>query len=1092
MKIAKIFFFINLFLFSFPAYCGNCIPSPLSCPPLNLQQQPIILINNLATPNLIFLLDDSTSMGKPLSQGGSSSKLGTSQNAIISMINEYPYFRYGFELINGKVFNPTATQASQYFWSIPASPFDNFLTRNASLINHIKSLPSTGGSKLSRAALIRIGKYYSGALDMNSSNIMRTSQENFSSMGSYASPILSKCQSNYVIFLTDGQWVSETNPSISHKNLNANLTSGDIDKDKKDLYLSDIARYYHVNNLLPTIQGSNRGNTYGEDAYDASWNQNMRFYAVSIEAAPTLKASQNGWPQEDPFTWDPATRIPYPVTISSPLWTTGGRNKIDDIWHAAFNTNGGFEYASSLPLVISTLRSFFQKINEATKTAETYNATYSGNSVAQNSSSLNTGSMIYQASFNSSTWMGDLYAFPISETGVISKTPIWSANCLLTGGTCTYPSGKNPGKDYTKRVVITCDDCNSPLPPRGVFLPVWTGRSGYKDEMAYKESKNCKNFQAYLSYAPYPVDTSVSIEMQVNSEYSGLLSNYIRGERVNEVQYSNGMFRTRKGLLGDIIDSAPVYVGAPNGNYADNSETAPYSEFKQSNINRQPLVYVGANDGMLHGFSADTGEELLAYMPCNSEIYENISYFSQPFYKHRFFVNATPTVSDAFINRFWYTILASGLGNGGKSIYALNITEPKDFIYPTQTRSIHVLNFSNRDSDDVGYIHGSPIIAKVKKDDKNHQWAIIFGNGYNSSTPTTGSGKAALYILFFTGPLFGGNAMAWVENQSFIKIPVGVGDRNNPNGLSTPYAFDINEDGIIDYVYAGDLQGNMWRFDLTDNTPTNWKNKASLLFTAQKTKSGDQAITAPPVVGAHPLGISRGVMVYFGTGKFLEPSDNNTTAQTTQTFYGIWDKLNTQGAPLVNSKNLLAQKILGTQTTSTGNYRLVSDNKIDWNTQQGWYLDLIDISRSSNEGERQVSVPVLRSDRIIFTTLIPPSNNDPVKNKNCEMSTTGSSWLMELNTSTGGAPPGAIFDTNGTGKFDSSATITVGSNTGFAAGYQSPVGITGSPAIFLAPDGKSEVKVLSGSGLSTVKESTGTSPSSANPTGRRENWIQVH
>lgn len=1065
----KIVLSLCMSLSSLSGFAGNCVSAPLSCPPLNLSQQPIILINKLAVPNIMFLLDDSSGMGRPLFSGVTDTKYAVSQNAIITIIKDYPNYRYGFEVVNGKMTNNHFV-ATNYFLPIPGFQFDDIAARNENVINHIKNISTYGGSVYSRAALMRVGKFYQGNLTPDSSNIMRVSIAS-----GYPSPILSKCQNNYVVFLTGGPWASETNPPISISSLDPTLSSGDIDKDKKDFYMSDVARYYYVNNLYPRIQGNNVGNTYGKDAYNATWDQNLRFYALSIESPPTLKAEANGWPQETNLP-NARTTQSSTMSVSSTTWTAYPANKIDDLWHAAFNTSGGFEYASSTSLVLSKLRLLFQDIAQH-KYSESFGANYSGASATQNSTLLNTGATVYQASFNSKTWTGEVYAFPISETGVIASTPIWSASCMLDGGTCSKPSGKNNGKTYDNRVIISRDFCDN----KGMAFRWPTGSF----------NRNCNNMVNFLANAPYSATTQKASEQTANDDYGKKLLNYIRGDATNEVKNRGGIFRTRTSKLGDIIDSSPIYVPAPYGNYSDQSESAKYSDFKNAYANRKPMLYVGANDGMLHGLDANTGDELLAYVPGDSQVYNNLGVLAAPSYSHNFFSNATPVSGDAFFKGSWHTILVSALGNGGKSVYALDITNPQWFS-ESKANTTYLFEFSNLNSDDVGYIQGTPIIAKVRKSASEHQWAIIFGNGYNSSTSTTGTGKAALYILFIE-PAMTSSGVSWVADKSFIKISVGSGDRNNPNGLSTPYAYDKSGNGIIDYVYAGDLQGNLWRFDLTDASPVNWKSKASLLFTAHKTQSGDQPITAPPVVGPHPLGEGSGVMVYFGTGKFLEPSDNSTTKQTTQTFYGIWDKLNAaSNFPMVDQKSLLVQKILGTQARTTGTYRLVSNAAIDWKTQLGWSLDLLDSSKTSNEGERQVSAPILHNGKIIFTTLIPPPSTDPAKANSCEISITGSSWLMELDAITGGAPTASTFDVNGDGKYGTNDMITVKSDSGYAAGSQSTVGISGPPAIFLSSDGKTETKVLSGTGLGTVQESPGTSPGSATSRGRRQNWIQVH
>lgn len=1049
----KIFVFLVLLACSFSAYTANCVSTPLSCPPLNLQQTPILLnpSDSADAPNIMFLLDNSSTMGAP---GGA--KAQAAKNAYKWILDSYPNFRYGLEYQSAAEDDYTRTTLTSKFKPIPALGA-NLATHNATLKTTIDSWQEFGGTPM-YLATIRIAKYLQGRMPL------------------HPSPVISKCQKNYLVIVTDGQWKNK-DPTRTIQDYAKNyaveksdpaVSTGDIDRDGDNKQFADLIRYFYVNKLNTAVQGPDIPNRYTANLEDPSFENNLRLFFVHLltdrqaTEVVTFPLGSDGWPNPHRaanFAWGGATG--------------GAPSGFVGMWHAAWNSNGAYaritdhntpNFENSLKGVLD---SFFQTISVIS---------YSGSPVAQNSSVLSTGSAIYQSYFTSLGWTGDVLAYGISDAQGISSAPMWSASCKLNGGACTNPVGVNTGKTATNRVIITRDWLSN----KGIAFR-WPTDYTTKSRTTYAPSKNISNF---LANAPHPVTTTTSTQITANNTYAQNLLNYIRGDATKEIK-NGGTFRNRTSMLGDIIDSSPVYVGKPDGAFNDTSEVMKYSDFKTANTNRTPVVYVGANDGMLHGFNANTGDEVLAYVPGDNEIYKKLPQLSMNPYNHAFFSNATPVVSDAFFKGQWRTILASALGNGGKSIYALNITNPASFA-ETNASNIYLFEFSNADDQDVGFIHGSPSIVKVRKDASSHQWAIIFGNGYNSSTATTGTGKAALYILLIDPALSGPN-VSWVLNTSFIKIPVGVGDRNNPNGLSSPYAFDKDGDGVIDYVYAGDLQGNIWRFDLTSNSPASWTSSASLLFTARQTANGDQPITARPVVGPHPDGIEKGVMVYFGTGKFLEPGDNSTTGQTTQTFYGIWDNLLTisPSTAIVSKTALLQQTILGSMSNPQGSFRLVSNNQMDWKTKSGWYIDLRDASLSSNNGERQVSVPFLRNDRVIFTTLIPPMKSNLTTN--CNSPVMGDSWLMELNMETGGSPM-VTFDTNGDGIFDKNDVIQVGSYIGEAAGYKSIVGIAGSPTIFVVPNASYERKVLSGSGLDLVKENAA---APREPSGRRESWKQI-
>ena len=285
----------------------------------------------------------------------------------------------------------------------------------------------------------------------------------------------------------------------------------------------------------------------------------------------------------------------------------------------------------------------------------------------------------------------------------------------------------------------------------------------------------------------------------------------------------------------------------------------------------------------------------------------------------------------------------------------------------------------------------------------------------------------------------------WSADTDYIKIDTGVGEtvsNPTPNGLAAPAAVDVDGDFMTDYIYAGDLRGNVWKFDVTDATPTNWKTTPTQLFTAA-TVSGPQPITVRPEVGRHYYE-DQGIMVYIGTGKYLETSDNSLTGPM-HTMYAIWDKLDGSTTAIPRS-DLLQQEILPDLTA----VRVVSDKVIDWDQHMGWYIDLPDA------GERHASRPLLRNERLIFTTITP---DDTV------CGTGGSSWLMEIDAFTGKRLDVSPFDYNEDGEIDDQDLVTInieGTPTKVAiSGLASPEGMLSTPAILAA--GKVEHKYSSGS-----------------------------
>jgi type IV pilus assembly protein PilY1 len=456
------------------------------------------------------------------------------------------------------------------------------------------------------------------------------------------------------------------------------------------------------------------------------------------------------------------------------------------------------------------------------------------------------------------------------------------------------------------------------------------------------------------------------------------------------------------------------------------------------------MVYVGANDGMLHAFNADTGREVFAYVP--RAVYPKLWELTDPDYndRHLYFVDGSPYVGEAYIGGAWGSYLVSGLGAGGRSVFAINVTSP------TGVTASQVL-WEYMDSD-LCYTFSQPQIARLP----NGQWAAIFGNGYPKTSgsyqcSTTG---AYLYVVdLATGALI-------------RKIGMNAGsvtyDGTN-NGLSTPALVDTDNDRIVDTVYAGDLYGNLWKFDLSSPSASSWgvANRAGPhgrpLFSARNADGISQPITAPVEVGRHPSG---GFMVYFGTGRYVAEGDPSDL--TVQSFYGIWDRpmsgtSNEITYTSASRSSVLQEQTLLSETTVSGrDVRTVSANNVNWSTQRGWFLDLIrPTSPPQRQGERVVDAPLLRFGRVIFNTLIPSTSA-------CSFG--GTSWLMELSAVTGQRLAETVLDINGDGLLN--ANDYVGGVP--VSGMRSSVGITSTPAVISA--GAQEFKIQSGSDTTGTNE----------------------
>ncbi|MCC8988325.1 MAG: hypothetical protein LM523_11545 [Candidatus Contendobacter sp.] len=524
---------------------------------------------------------------------------------------------------------------------------------------------------------------------------------------------------------------------------------------------------------------------------------------------------------------------------------------------------------------------------------------------------------LYQAKYNSENWTGQVLAIkPTSmATGTLVTTTLWDAGEELDKIT---PSA---------RIIIT--------------------RHPTKEFINFQWDDLDLSQQQALS-----PKTTVSGEDVYDFEVGKKRLDFLRGDTSNEGD-TVGKFRERNAtapdssVLGDIVNSSPVYVSYPPFRYQDDLETPTYSSFRKTNADRVGMVYVGANDGMLHGFSATDGKEKIAYVP--STAYKGLAQLTLPSYntttstsdggstgstQHRYFVDSTPTMGDAFWDDEWHTVLIGRLGAGGQGTFALDITNPATEF----SKSNLLWERTDADTDyiDLGYTYGKAVVAKTN----NGDWAAIFGNGYNNLEPDghVGNGQGVLYVVnVATGAII-------------KKINTGV----TSNGLSTPWLYDVDGDDIVDWIYVGDVEGRLWKFDVKDSSPANWEVK--LLFTAT-----NQPITTGLMTLEHPKG---GVMVLFGTGRYLGDTDKFNTDP--QAYYGIWDqeyidlgddlKLGTEDDVVkatfatVSISDLREQSFNETEVTASDgkSYRVSTANEICWYDEDGKKCPFICQSVSCN------------------------------------------------------------------------------------------------------------------------------------------------
>jgi type IV pilus assembly protein PilY1 len=546
----------------------------------------------------------------------------------------------------------------------------------------------------------------------------------------------------------------------------------------------------------------------------------------------------------------------------------------------------------------------------------------SASAVATNSTQLNAETTVYQARFVAESWSGQILAYKLDpKTGAVDNEsgPKWDTSASNS----LFPNSDSGRKIYTY----------NPDAKKGVEFR-WGNLTTAQQGLLKTES----------------------------------VVNWVRGSRSGE----GTTFRKRNTLLGDIVNSDPLFSGASDFKYStlpsDSAYGASsYADFVKTKQNRVKALYIGSNDGMMHALNADTGAELFAYVP--TAIMSKMEATSKTNYgtssnPHQYLVDGNIYVSDVYLNGAWKTILVGSLGAGGKGIYVLDVTDPLNF-----DPEKHVLfEVNDTDSTDIGSILTAPLIVPMR--DKT--WNIIFGNGYESST-----NKTKLFIVN-------------VDSKKTITVI----DTQSTGGLSGPSVLPHITEKVADYAYAGDLNGNLWKFNLTDASRSSWtvaykSGTTPLPLIKVVDKNGAvQPITANPTLGLRTAnsidGYGAATMVYFGTGQYMYSSDV-TAKSVVQSMYGIADEGNAIGTlNATNRSSYLSAKSISEETSTKRVLR--NDDSVNWSTYKGWYLDLLPPTNVL-QGERVISKALLAYDRVIFTTLIPSSE---------VCSYGGSGWLMEV------------------------------------------------------------------------------------------------
>ena len=747
------------------------------------------------------------------------------------------------------------------------------------------------------------------------------------------------CRRNYHVMMTDGRW-------------NSNPTGGNTDG-VRTLTLPDGTIFKDT--AQTKLYRDSQSNTLADWAFK-SWSQNLQpsLYDENVkekqvplskeyrQAPPTENFGKDGdkkdailekyWnPRYDPANWPhlvtytigfsassytwpgassisaPTAMVPFGYDGSFPNFVTGkitwpamdAENvRALDLWHSALNGRGRFFAVQKGEDLEAAFRSIIQAINVETEPDRGSVAT-SGSSTSRN------GVNLYIANYDpSKSWRGWISAETINPDETRVPTVSWAGK---TTATWLDATGFNVGN----RLVLSWGDSQ-------------------KTGVSFKWSTT-QNMLSTAQKAYFNVKADNTTDTLGEDRL-----NYIRGDQTKEgtdnpLSYTTAKpFRQRASRQGDMVNSSVWFVGSPVSNYSLNG----YKEFVRAQLDRDRMIYVGGNDGMLHGFSAVDGQEKIAYVPRG--VIPSLASLTYTTYNdnHRYFVDGSPMSGDVNLAEEtsntpdWRTMLVSSLGGGGKGYFVLDITKPGSTFIENNAASLVVMDKTLHstetfaadcstladaasqkacsDNKDIGHVFAAPVLDDANQlrttqivRMNNNRWAAVMGNGYNSTNQ-----RPVLLIQFLDG------AKELVRLVATKTTATGASLNTTDNGLSAPRVVDINGDGKPDVVYAGDLKGNMWKFMVASPDPANWGvafngvalYKASGPSVRGSDRNQDQPITAPPTVRANDRKKTvtiegqettvnvGGMMVAFGTGMNVTRADPENTK--VQTVYSVLDNTN--------------------------------------------------------------------------------------------------------------------------------------------------------------------------------------------------------
>lgn len=917
---------------------GAALSSQSALASLDFAQAPPGTVEPYVRPNVILSLDDSTSMNTKDMISNKQTRTEVLRSALTEVFSDYALLPDGKIRLAWQSMGNCTTVSGLSFGELGTTAASDNTYKNVmrilegdhrkNFLNYAANYKACLNNTPTHVMVKRADEYMRAGLHVNGpwadtpGQTLADAKNNNKPLG---------CRRNYHILLTDGGWNS-SEQSTDPKNFDGTTRA-----------LPNGVSYDVTSNQTRLYQDSEKSSTVADWAFQ-SWAKQLQnptdlHGKVSplpeYDNAPATETIQNRvskatatlekfWnPKYDPADWPhmvtftigfsnaalpkknykpdgsevsditaPTSTLPYgsdgnlaEYALGTYSWFAKGKDKGHDMWHAALNGRGQFYAVAKGEDLKEAFRQIVRTINAETEPDRGSTAT-SGSNASQNDVGIFTASYVPKEG-----WRGAVSAETFkSDDG--STEQAWE-------GKTTADKLDDPSFNVSNRLVLTWSDA----------IP-----SGSTEEIGGTSFE-----WASLSEAQQTLLKATGADggpSGTTGESGANRVAYLRGDRSLECPSSgcttDKPFRQRWSRQGSIVNSEVWYVGAPVSNYALDG----YAAFTRTWAKREPMLYVGGNDGMLHGFTAKDGTERLAYVPRG--VMRDLPKLTNPSFNdnHQYFVDGSPMTGDVF-DGAWKTLLVGTLGAGGRGYFVLDVTNPgttdggassftKDnaskLVVMDKTLPASTTPVNNDAIDDLGHIFAKPVLddANPQRSTQivrlnNNRWAVVMGNGYNSA-----NGRPVLLIQYLDG------------DKELLRIPAVATDSGN--GLSAPRLVDISGDGKPDVVYAGDLKGNLWKFLINTKDSSSWgvaswegKPAGTPLFIANRgtghsantNSSTRQSITAAPSVRVNdrtktvteggvdktlPVG---GMMVAFGTGRNITKLDQAELQQ--QTLYSVLD-----------------------------------------------------------------------------------------------------------------------------------------------------------------------------------------------------------